>query len=493
MPTFATRSRLRRLGAIHRFRSMCRRPSLAVVCLAISVGCSGLRAESIRLAVGFASIEITPAMDSGRPVWLAGYGPGRQATGVHDPLYARTVVLTDGTRYVALVSVDLVGLQYPEVQRIRSQLPEFDYVMVSSTHNHEGPDTIGIWGPSPIRRGVDDAYLTHVVDRVVQSIRAARQQVSPAQARFGTAVNESLLGDSRLPQAKDGALRLLQFVDPADSEKPLGIIVQWNCHPEALGSKNTLITADFCAATVAAVERAQGCPVVYFTGAVGGLMAPPDGLFQDADGRVLQEGEFEYAEAYGRAVADLANQAVGQAQPLELAPIAISRATIAIPLENPLYRTARLLGIIRRRGIAWTGDFRQADQPVSLLDHDQLGVATEVACLRLGTLDLACIPGELYPELVYGQFQDPAEPHVDDPQAPLEKTIEQILPSKTWMLFGLANDELGYIIPRRQWDFEPPFAYGRSEPQYGEINSCGKDVAPIIMQALAERIAELEP
>jgi hypothetical protein len=57
-------------------------------------------------------------------------------------------------------------------------------------------------------------------------------------------------------------------------------------------------------------------------------------------------------------------------------------------------------------------------------------------------------------------------------------------------LLGLANDEIGYIIPKRQWDQSPPHAYGRSKPQYGEVNSCGPEVAPIIMQALADCIQQ---
>jgi len=56
------------------------------------------------------------------------------------------------------------------------------------------------------------------------------------------------------------------------------------------------------------------------------------------------------------------------------------------------------------------------------------------------------------------------------------------------MMFGLANDEIGYIIPRRQWDRLPPFAYGRNSSQYGEINSCGPDTAPILMRMLRQVI-----
>jgi hypothetical protein len=55
---------------------------------------------------------------------------------------------------------------------------------------------------------------------------------------------------------------------------------------------------------------------------------------------------------------------------------------------------------------------------------------------------------------------------------------------------GLANDELGYIIPKRQWDKVAPYCYGNETGQYGEINSCGAQVAPILMTALKLRVEE---
>ena len=64
------------------------------------------------------------------------------------------------------------------------------------------------------------------------------------------------------------------------------------------------------------------------------------------------------------------------------------------------------------------------------------------------------------------------------------------MPSDKWLLVGLANDELGYIIPKRQWDKSAPYAYGKDGGQYGEVNSCSPEVAPIIMQALKLRIEE---
>ncbi len=243
-------------------------------------------ARAGELKVGFAEVDITPELKEDRPVWLAGYGHGRRATAVHDPIMARCAVLNDGLKSFALVGVDLVGLQLPQVDAVRKSLTGIDHLIVGSSHNHEGPDVIGIWGRTPMKRGVDDDYLAAVVKKITACV-GRQTALAPATAAFGTAEDESLLGDSRLPKAYDGILRVLRFSAPGasgESGTTSGLIVQWNCHPEAMGSRNTQLTADFPAATVAELERAYGCPVVYLTGAVGGLMAPPDGRIRDPSG-----------------------------------------------------------------------------------------------------------------------------------------------------------------------------------------------------------------
>ncbi len=478
---------------------------LTVMLLASWLGDQGLfgrpadATESFRVAVD--RVDITPKVGGEKPVYIAGYGLNRQAEGVHDPLYARAVVMLVGpqsaqlkntqTKKIALVSVDLVGLQYPFTIKLRARLPDFDYVMVASTHNHEGPDTIGIWGSSPFRSGVDYAYLDDVAEKIIKLIRTAESKSVAAVARYGTAKDTSLLGDSRLPKVYDGVLRAVSFHTPGFA-KPLGLLVQWNCHPESLGSRNKQITADFPHATVAALEARYGCPVAYFSGAVGGLMSPPDDVIKNAQGEILKEGDFQYARVYGQQVADLAGRALDAAEPIDLSSIAVSTRPIAIPLENMLYKLARATKIIRRQGIEWTGDPEQFGPPITARNANRpIAVKTEVGYLRIGQLHLACIPGELYPELVYGEYQNPVAPGADFPNAPLEKSITQILPGKKIMIFGLANDEIGYIIPRRQWDRKAPYCYGRARPQYGEINSCGSEAAPIIMQALQRRVAEV--
>ena len=112
-----------------------------------------------------------------------------------------------------------------------------------------------------------------------------------------------------------------------------------------------------------------------------------------------------------------------------------------------------------------------------------VAVRTEVGYLKLGDLEIAAIPGEIYPELVLGQVVDPPEAGADFPDAKPEPAIYAPLAGKHRMIVGLANDELGYFIPKRQWDEKEPYCYGRKKPQYGEINSTGPDAARIVCEA----------
>jgi hypothetical protein len=74
----------------------------------------------------------------------------------------------------------------------------------------------------------------------------------------------------------------------------------------------------------------------------------------------------------------------------------------------------------------------------------------------------------------------------DFPGAPHEPVIKQdLLKAPFRMVFGLANDMIGYIIPKAQWDERPPYTFGAEKPWYGEINGPGADTAPVILKTLA--------
>jgi hypothetical protein len=441
-----------------------------------------LAAAAEPLQVGFAEVDVTPELGK-QPVYLAGFGQNRKATKVHDPITARAVFLADpgGATKVALVSVDVVGLFLPTVERIREQLPGFTYVLVSATHNHEGPDTLGLWGPGPFQSGVDPDYLKRVEDGCVEAARKAEKAAAPVgELRVGKASDPDLINDTRLPVVKHDELVTLRFVGPAPERKLLGVVVQWNCHPEVLDSKNTEITADFVYYTVKHLKAKSDCPVVYFTGTVGGLMTTIRLPVKSEDGRDLKDGTFEKSERYGTLVGKLAERAVANEEAVASLPLRAATRQFLVPVDNNLYRLGWQFGTLQRPLYVWDGNPTPKEFRPATDISKPVAVKTEIGHLRLGAVEVAVIPGEIYPELVLGKVQDPPDPGADFPDAPIEPAIYAQLKSKHRMLIGLGNDELGYIIPKRQWDLQPPFCYGLKKAQYGETNSVGPEAAPVI-------------
>ncbi len=448
--------------------------------LAAIVGGSRLNA----VEAGFGEVDISPTLGD-KPVYMAGFGHNRKATKVHDPLFARAVVLADGKKKVALVSVDLVGFFYPNVVNVRKKLPGFAHVVVSSTHTHEGPDTLGLWGTNPFTSGVDDAYIKQVEDGIVKAVEQADKARSEVKASIGSVKAPELLHDAREPYVKHDELVVLQFRSMKD-DKPAGLLVQWNCHPETLDSKSTEISADYVGVTVGKLKEKYRCPVAYFTGTVGGLMTTMHVDIKDRDGKRLPEGSWAKTERYGELLTEACVKAIDTAKPLKLTPFDVRSREVFVPMENPLYQLARQLGVLTRDGYLWKGDPYRAEPADPKDAMKPLAIKTEIGCLRLGELEVACIPGEIYPELILDKVQTPADPGADFPDAPTEPAIYKQLKGPHKMVLGLANDEIGYIIPKRQWDKKPPFCYGRKKAQYGEDNSIGPDAAPVLCKAFAE-------
>lgn len=133
------------------------------------------------LRAGAAAVDVTPD----GPVWMGGYGFWRRSEGVHDPLYARALVLDQGGFRLALVAMDVVGLQRGDVLKLHERIARegFDprHVVLTSTHNHSGPDTVGLWGLPPFHSGQSDRYMARLGAGILDALRAARDALRPAE------------------------------------------------------------------------------------------------------------------------------------------------------------------------------------------------------------------------------------------------------------------------------------------------------------------------
>jgi hypothetical protein len=156
------------------------------------------------------------------------------------------------------------------------------------------------------------------------------------------------------------------------------------------------------------------------------------------------------------------------------APLAIRARSLEVPLRNNVYLAASFLGLINRGYVGWRT------------------LRTEVALVTIGDATVACVPGEIYPEIVNGGIEK--APGGDFQIEPVEvPPLRQLMPGRVKFVFGLANDEIGYLIPKSEWDEKPPYLYGANHAPYGEINSVGPDAAGRVHAALAELCRATKP
>ncbi len=421
--------------------------------------------------------------------WIAGFGNRVAAQGVHDDLWARTMVLDDGNTRLAVVSVDVIGMFHPMVIDIRKMLPEtagITYLVVTSTHTHEGPDLMGLWGESPLKSGVDKEWKEYIKKRIVQSVMEAVDALRPAHFRFSQNLTEGIvtLKDTREPYVYDEGLRMMQVID-AETSQTIGTLIQWANHPETLWSKNLLISSDFPHYLREAVEKGVyhgdslvregvGGVALYVNGAVGGLMTTHSSMGVDDPFRdtVYVEPSFDKIRAQGDTLGLIILRTMQEkAVEVREAGISLRAKTFTIPLKNNLFRFAAAIGMMDADMTGW------------------MKKRTEAAVWNIGPASFVTFPGELYPEILNGGVEAlPGRDFEIDPQE--TPPLRDLMQGEFRFGIGLANDEIGYIIPKSQWDVKKPFVY-RDKPYYGEQNSLGPETAPLLYNQLCQLLEEL--
>jgi hypothetical protein len=448
-------------------------------------------AQSHLLKVGFARVKINPDLSNpASPIYVAGFGQNRKATAVHDDLWAIACVIDEGRSRLGIVSLDAIGFFHDDVVRVRRRLApdwKLDYAIVCSTHNHSTPDLMGLWGPNYLRTGVNGSYLELVRSACVLALGSAVSNLEPVRISFHEIPcdTKDLVADTRKPIVFDPDIRVMHFVQAA-SGKTLGSIVGWADHPETPWSQNTELTADYCGYLRDGLEKGvtvgdrkvaegRGGIHMYINGAIGGLMTTPPGTrvhdpYLNED---FQKPSHAKARALGR---QLVSRVLPVLQETNAAltddiSLGIAARTIELPLANNIFLLAGYLGVLDRGYVRWRT------------------LRSEVALITLGDASIACVPGEIYPEIVNGGIEQ--APGGDFPIVPVEvPPLRQLMPGRFKFVFGLANDEVGYLIPKSEWDQKPPYLYGAEHAPYGEINSVGPDAAGSVHAELGRLCAE---
>lgn len=162
--------------------------------------------EKREFRAGADRADITPDLG----ILIVGSFNPTPATQVHDPLYARTLVLDDGSTRLAFVLVDNVGVPQivcDEAKRLiteKTGIPK-SHVLIASTHTHSGgsarerSDTTkeeirdGFPGTTPSLT----SYQSFIASRVADSIRTAISRLEPARIGWGSGSEPSQVFNRR--------------------------------------------------------------------------------------------------------------------------------------------------------------------------------------------------------------------------------------------------------------------------------------------------------
>lgn len=350
------------------------------------------------MQAGLARIDITPPV--GTP--LTGYiARDNISTGVHDPLYAKALVLADGAARVALLTCDVLGLRYDFVTSVRSAIQAAtgipaDHILIACSHTHAGPASIFLQDCGD----VDEVYLATLRTRLIEVSGAALADLAPA--RFGVANGQVTAGvhNRRRPGAViDPALDVLAIRNGEGTLR--GAVLNYACHPTCLTGENRLFSAEYCGYATAQIEQATGAVALFVTGAIG-------------DVGPVKRG-WPVLEALGRAVAGEAMRVLAAMPVGEWQGVAAAESALELPLL-PLPSVAEM----EQEAARWQTT-ETVDATALLPSHPKIPVAmrhwsastlaalrtgsaptavkSAVQVIRAGELTLVSAPGELFVEL----------------------------------------------------------------------------------------------
>ena len=403
-------------------------------------------------------------------IFLAGFGHNRPATGKHDDLFARAIVIEHATTKIAIVAIDVIGYYSKanyyglgEIKKLIDPKLGISEILLASTHNHEAPDTIGAWGPNVLSDGKYPKYLRFLDRQIAKAINTAATSTVPARMKLGrtdpqaspTIAGMQTRTHGRPPDFFDQELRVMQFFeDRPNTSRVVATLINWNTHPESMESGNTLLTSDFPTAVRESVEKKYGGTAIYISGDIGAVEIIGDSNNKPTD-RVRFDGKdlpqkpntkrpdytFERTEAIGRDVAKAVFDAVASSEWSSVTGLDVRKAPLTAPMDNVGYLFLAKGGVLDTMPLP-----REGEQP---------SLESTVYVITFGDAEIITTPGELFPEVFYGvekyRRRDCAEA---DTKRPAEPGVRDRMTKKYKFVFGLCPDEFGYIVPG--YDFLAP-------------------------------------
>jgi neutral ceramidase len=229
-------------------------------------------------------VDITPpTLPIEKPGWIVKILADR----VDDPIFAKIVLLESDGKRIGFISLDLLSVRWPEVDRIRMIGQELgipkDNLMIAATHSHTGP---AIASPGLARR--NPKYVDWMIEQIGAALKRAIETLQPGRIGIASGI-EGRISFIRRCIMKDGSVKTHpkpgpeircpeSVIDPevgllvvqSLSGKTLGTVVNFTCHPTHNGGEPRL-SAGWPGQLSLAIKQSIGgdCVVAFLNGALG--------------------------------------------------------------------------------------------------------------------------------------------------------------------------------------------------------------------------------
>jgi neutral ceramidase len=384
-------------------------------------------AVSASLRAGAAETVITPPV--GAP--MAGYYANRAATGTHDDLHAKALVLESEGVEVAFVVCDVVSLpreiseQARKIVTQKTGIPE-DHVMISANHTHTGP--VILTYPSRYNltgemKRIAEEYTAQLPGRIADSVIAAAAKLQPAQMRSAVGREDSL-GFNRRYFMNDGTIgwnpgklnpKIVRPAGPTDpgvpviyvetpDEKPIAAYVNFAVHQDTTGGLQ--FSADYSYTLSKVLMAAKGPELVtLFTIGCAGNVNHIDVT------RKERQTSYEEAARIGGVLAGEVLKTIQHASVVSNPHIRISREILRLKVPELTrdeiewaHRTQETAGSAKPAPFM---DLVRAGRDIKLESRHGEPFEAEVQVVAIGgQLAIVGLPGEMFVELGLALKQD---------------------------------------------------------------------------------------
>ncbi|WP_434020752.1 hypothetical protein [Lutimonas sp.] len=386
--------------------------------------------------VGASSSTINPKIG----MFIAGDKPNRRFTGIHDSLYAKAVVIRKENELLALVTLDCIGLLYPDVDKIRIRASEMindslmlpERIIVASNHVHSGPDVVGIWGPSQLESGVDSVYMKEMIEVAALQVKKAFEGMRPAKIYAASGeFGEGWVNNICEPDEIDRSLELIQFTDT--NGESIATMTNFACHPTFYDAVQNEVSADYVGAFYNHLSKSIDGEHLFFQGAIGGWVQPEK-----------EDQSFEVGIKRGEELSAEVQRLLPGKSELKNSDIQFRNEVFELPISNSGWAQLAAAGVIKR-------------------DIDST-TTTEMAWFRIGEAEFITHPGETPPAYSFKS----KEMMGDGPK----------------FVIGLGLDAMGYILKPEYFEPETDLPHAA----YLTRMSPGKEAGPIVLSKIEKLI-----